>query len=140
LPVGSLTRTPHGRFAEYHTSDDNLAFVTPAALGESLATYLAVIALLEQNECYLNCNPKGEPQLGRRGLYSAFGGKKDTKASEMAMLWVLNYADGDHTLLDIAEKSGYSFALITEVAHTLVVHGLLVRKENGSNENAVHEF
>ncbi|MFZ4661206.1 MAG: DUF4910 domain-containing protein [Caldilineaceae bacterium] len=140
LPVGSLTRTPHGRFAEYHTSDDNLAFVTPAALGESLATYLAVIALLEQNERYLNCNPKGEPQLGRRGLYSAFGGKKDTKASEMAMLWVLNYADGDHTLLDIAEKSGYSFALITEVAHTLVTHGLLVRKENGRNENAVHEL
>jgi aminopeptidase-like protein len=129
LPVGSLTRTPHGRFAEYHTSGDNLAFVTPAALGESLATYLAVVALLEQNETYVSLNPKGEPQLGRRGLYSAFGGKKDTKASEMAMLWVLNYADGHHTLLDIAEKSGYGFALIAEVARTLADHGLLARKE-----------
>lgn len=129
LPVGSLTRTPHGRFAEYHTSGDNLTFVTAAALGESLATYLEVIALLERNETYVNLNPKGEPQLGRRGLYSAFGGKKDTKASEMAMLWVLNYADGDHTLLDIAEKSGYGFGLIAEVARTLVDHGLLVRKE-----------
>lgn len=129
LPVGSLTRTPHGRFAEYHTSGDNLTFVTPAALGESLATYLAVIALLEQNETYLNLNPKGEPQLGRRGLYNAFGGKKETQASELAMLWVLNYADGHHTLLDIAEKSGYGFALLAEVARTLVDHGLLVQKE-----------
>lgn len=128
LAVGSLTRTPHGRFPEYHTSDDNLAFVTPAALVESLAVYLAVVDLLEQNDTYINLKPKGEPQLGKRGLYSAFGGKKESKASEMAMLWVLNYADGHHTLLDIAEKSGYAFPLIAEVAHTLATHGLLERR------------
>lgn len=127
LAVGSLTRTPHGRFPEYHTSDDNLAFVAPAALGESLATYLAVIDLLERNDSYINRKPKGEPQLGKRGLYSAFGGKKDSKASELAMLWVLNYSDGHHSLLDIAEKSGYAFALLADVAQTLLAHDLLAR-------------
>jgi aminopeptidase-like protein len=125
LPVGSLTRTPHGRFPQYHTSDDNPAFVTAAALGASLDMYLAVLDLLEQNRTYYNLSPKGEPQLGRRGLYSAFGGKKDTRASELAMLWVLNFSDGQHSLLDIAEKSGYDFHLIAEVARTLSTHGLL---------------
>lgn len=127
LPVGSLTRTPHGRFPQYHTSDDNLEFVSALALHDSLAAYLAVLNILEQNCIYLNLSPKGEPQLGKRGLYSAFGGKKDTKASELAMLWVLNFADGDHSLLDIAEKSGYAFHLLAEVAHTLEEHGLLGR-------------
>lgn len=127
LPVGSLTRTPHGRFAQYHTSEDNLTFVTAAALGDSLAAYRGVLTLLEENGTYLNLSPKGEPQLGRRGLYSAFGGKQETKASELAMLWVLNFSDGHHSLLDIAEKSGYAFALIAEVAHILETHGLLRR-------------
>lgn len=130
LAVGSLTRTPHGRFPEYHTSDDNLQFVQAAALADALAAYLAVIAILEQNHTYVNLNPKGEPQLGKRGLYSAFGGKKDSKASELAMLWVLNYADGQHSLLDIAEKSGYPFQLIADVAHTLEGHGLLEKQDD----------
>lgn len=125
LPVGSLTRTPHGRFPQYHTSEDNLAFVTAAAMSGSLTTYLGVLDLLEQNRIYRNLSPKGEPQLGRRGLYSAFGGKKDTKASELAMLWVLNFSDGHHSLLDIAEKSGYTVDLLAEVARTLAAHGLL---------------
>lgn len=131
LAVGSLTRTPHGRFAEYHTSADNLHFVQAAALADSLAAYAAVLTMLEQNHTYVNLNPKGEPQLGKRGLYSAFGGKKDSKASELAMLWVLNYADGQHSLLDIAEKAGYPFQLIADVAHTLEIHGLLEKKDDG---------
>ncbi len=125
LAVGSLTRTPYGRFPEYHTSADNLDFVQPAALADSLAMYLAVVDLLERNQKYRNLNPKCEPQLGRRGLYSLLGGRKETKASEMAMLWVLNFGDGEHTLLEIAEKAQIAFPVLADVAETLLAHGLL---------------
>ncbi|MCX6050512.1 MAG: DUF4910 domain-containing protein [Chloroflexi bacterium] len=125
LPVGSLTRTPHGRFPQYHTSADNLAFVQPQYLADSLALYIAVCDLLENNYCYLNTNPKCEPQLGRRGLYSVFGGRKETKTDELAMLWVLNCSDGHYSLLDIAERSGLPFAQISQVAAILKQHGLL---------------
>ena len=125
LPVGSLARTPHDRFPEYHTSADNLAFIQPAALADALATYLAVIHLLEANRTYRNTNPKGEPQLGRRGLYSRFGGKKATQPSELAILWVLNLADGAHSLLDMAERSGLAFAQIEYAAQALCACGLL---------------
>lgn len=126
LPVGSLTRTPHGRFSQYHTSADNLDFVQPAYLADSLEKYLAVIHLLENNKCYRNTNPKGEPQLGKRGLYSAFGGKKEAKLTEMALLWVLNFSDGEHTLLDIAEKANLPFRTLQQAAQLLVEHALLI--------------
>jgi aminopeptidase-like protein len=129
LPVGSLTRTPFNCYPEYHTSADNLDFVSPQALADSLDTYLAILEVLESNKKYLNTNPKCEPQLGKRGLYGLFGGKKSTKAQEMAMLWVLNLSDGNYSLLDIAERSQLEFSLIREAAEALLRNGLLRETE-----------
>ena len=126
LAVGSLTRTPYGRYPQYHTSGDNLELVRPEYINASLATYLRVVEVLEQNRTYRSTNPMCEPQLGRRGLYSSLGGRQDTKAIEMAMLWVLNQADGEHSLLDIKERSGMRFAELQEAAALLQQHGLLV--------------
>jgi aminopeptidase-like protein len=93
LPVGCLTRTPNGRFAEYHTSADNLEFVRPEALEDSLNKCLDIIEVLENDRRYLNLNPMCEPQLGRRGLYRATGGH-ELPGFEKAILWVLNLSDG----------------------------------------------
>ncbi len=125
LPVGSLTRTSHGRFPEYHTSADNLDFVQPVYLADSFAKYMAVFDVLENNLRYLNCSPKGEPQLGKRGLYGAFGGGSDAKHYELALLWVLNLSDGEHSLLDIAERSDLPFQAVKDAAHALEKVNLL---------------
>ena len=125
LPVGCLMRTPHGQFPEYHTSADNLDFVKPENLAISFSTYLAVLNILENNKKYLNQNPKCEPQLGKRGLYHKIGGHDDSKAFQLAMLWVLNLSDGDHTLLDISKRANMDFDLIKDVANTLIEHDLL---------------
>jgi aminopeptidase-like protein len=125
LPVGCFMRTPHGQFPEYHTSADNLEFVKSERLADSFSKCLSVFNILENNKIYLNQNPKCEPQLGKRGLYGSVGGQTDRKNEELAILWVLNLADGDHTLLDIAEKSGLQFTLIENVASTLLKHSLL---------------
>jgi aminopeptidase-like protein len=125
LPVGCLTRTPYSQYPEYHTSADNLEFVQPGALANSLSVYQSIIDVLEGNKTYLNTNPKCEPQLGKRGLYSLMGGRQDTSQFEMALLWVLNYSDGSHTLLEIAERSAIRVDLIFEAADELVKHQLL---------------
>lgn len=125
LPVGTLTCTPNGEYPEYHTSADNLDLITPQSLGESLATLLRVISVLESNISYQNLFPKGEPQLGRRGLYGSMGGLKHIPQLQTAMLWVLNYSDGQHDLLWIAERSGLSFATVHAAASRLCEHGLL---------------
>ena len=126
LAVGNLSRTPHGCYPEYHTSADNLDFVEPDSLADSYSKCLEIIEVVENNRRYLNTNPKCEPQLGRRGLYSTFGGRKDASNVELALLWVLNLSDGQHALLDIAERSGMAFSYLTDAAKSLLDCGLLV--------------
>ena len=125
LPVGRISRSPHGEYPEYHTSADDLDFITAASLGDALAVLLDVVAVLEHDATYRNLSPKGEPQLGRRGLYRAVGGAVDRRSAEMALLWVLNLSDGDHSLLDIAERSGLPFATVRDAAVLLEQHDLL---------------
>ncbi len=143
LPVGLLSRTPWGEFPEYHTSADNPDFVTAEALADSLDALLAILAGVEAAgptppdrprpgrdaggaEAYLNLAPYGEPQLGRRGLYSAIGGATDGKEAELAMLWVLSLSDGDHTMVDIALRSGMPATTLAAAASRLQAAGLIV--------------
>jgi aminopeptidase-like protein len=135
LAVGSLTRTPWGRYPEYHTSGDDLSLIRPENLAGSLAAYLRVMDLLERNRAYRNLNPCCEPQLGRRGLYAPIGGGasgEDTKQRQLALLWVLNQSDGRHDLLAIAERSGLPFDRVHEAAHALLGAGLLEAAEEES--------
>jgi aminopeptidase-like protein len=127
LPMGCFMRTPNGKFAQYHTSADDLSFVTGTALAESLKMLLRCIYILERNFRYENLSPKCEPQLGRRGLYRLTGGT-DNSAFEEAILWTLNYSDGEHSLLDIAERSNLPFEKLDEAAAALESVGLLEMK------------
>jgi aminopeptidase-like protein len=125
LPVGCLSRTPYAAYPEYHTSADDLDLVGPAQLQESLEVCWEVVQVLEADRRYVNLSPKGEPQLGRRGLYGQIGGRSDAEERQMAMLWVLNQSDGRMSLLDVAERSGVPLALLAEVAAALEEAGLL---------------
>ena len=125
LPIGSLMRTPYGRFPEYHTSADDLGFVGQEYLADTFAKYLKVIYILEENYTYLNLNPKCEPQLGKRGLFRMIGSQKSGGVNELAMLWVLNLSDGTKSLLDISIRSGMSFKQIKDAADALFNKGLL---------------
>ncbi|MBW8331890.1 MAG: DUF4910 domain-containing protein [Prolixibacteraceae bacterium] len=125
LPVGCLTRTPFGEFPEYHTSADNLDFINSDNLNESLALLFKVISVIEGNKKWINTNPKGEPQLGKRGLYNSIGGQIQQRDYQMALLWILNLSDGNHSLLDIAKKSGIDFEILTQATNKLLKAGLL---------------
>ncbi|GAA3197637.1 DUF4910 domain-containing protein [Nonomuraea roseoviolacea subsp. carminata] len=125
LPFGGLTRTPYAGYPEYHTSADDPGFVTPEAMADTLDVLWRAVGVLEGERTYLNLSPYGEPQLGRRGLYGSLGGRSDTKQAQMAMLWVLNLSDGDHSLLDIAERSALPFAAVETAARALATAGLV---------------
>ncbi|GLZ28901.1 peptidase M28 [Lentzea sp. NBRC 105346] len=125
LGVGSLTRTPYAGYPEYHTSGDNPDFVSPGAMTDTLETLWEVVGVLDRNRTYVNQSPYGEPQLGRRGLYDSLGGRSDTKQAQLAMLWVLNLSDGEHSLLDIAGKSGLPFSAVADAARALHDAGLV---------------
>jgi aminopeptidase-like protein len=119
LPMGCLMRTPHGGFDGYHTSADSLDRISPAALEASVLTCLDVIEVLESNRTLVNLSPYGEPQLGKRGLFRAAGGAVASPDDEKALLWILNLADGEHSLLDIAGRSGIAYSVIRRAATRL---------------------
>ena len=145
LPIGSLTRSMYGEFKEYHTSADNLSFVSSDGLKKSFETLVEIILELENNFdkfknkknrenrennnnqiIYLNLNPKCEPQLGKRGLYHSIGGPKDGISSNIeGFLWLLNFSDGNYTLTEIAEKSQISENKLIKYAEILIKKKLL---------------
>ena len=110
LPVGCLMRTPNGEYPEYHSSADNLSLLDPEALVHSLTVLKRIVEVIEGDTIYRSRNPKGEPQLGRRGLWGGLGGLRSAGYDQMALLWVLNLADGQHSLLETAERSGLPFS------------------------------
>lgn len=138
LPVGCLMRSPSGSFPEYHTSADNLSFVRAESLADSLRVLQRIVAMIEQDAVWRSTAPYGEPQLGRRGLYSLIGGENARQADydQAALLWVLNLADGRHSLLDMAERSGKPCAALAAAAAALAEAGLLVREPSPSAASA----
>lgn len=129
LPVGCFMRSPNGTFPEYHTSADNLDFIRPEALEESLNLLLDTVELLEESDrVFVRVDGRGEPQLGRRGLYRAISGQKEAGGTTtLALLWVLNLSDGSHSMLDMAERAGLPFGQI-RTATELALRAGLIRK------------
>ena len=124
LAIGSLMRGRHGQFPEYHTSGDNLEFISADRMRESYDMIHSILETLDDNRTYQNLAPYGEPQLGSRGLYRALGGTGLLNL-QLAMLWVLNLSDSQHSLLDIARRAGLDFRSIRAAADMLLSHQLL---------------
>jgi aminopeptidase-like protein len=127
LPVGCFMRTPNGCFPEYHTSADDLDFVQPDSLHDSFLKCTKILNILDNDGIYMNQNPKCEPQLGKRGLYRPLSHQHQLPNDQLAILWVLNLSDGNHSLLDIAERSDMSFEEIRRAAGVLDANGLIIR-------------
>jgi aminopeptidase-like protein len=127
LPVGVLTRTPHGLFPEYHSSADDLDLIGPESLGDSIAAALEILDVLEHDRTYVSHSPYGEPQLGRRGLYREIsaGVPQAEEAFQRALMWVLNQADGTRSLLETAERAELPFDVVADAADALVEAELL---------------
>ncbi len=126
LPVGRLTRALTGQYPQEHTSADSLDLMSPQALAESWRACLRIFEVIEGENRYVNLAPKGEPQLGRRGLYRQTGGYYESLPDrQLALLWLLNQSEGETSLLDIAERSGLEFGLLAQCAVDLQEAGLL---------------
>jgi aminopeptidase-like protein len=113
-----------GDWKEYHSSADDLDFVAPAALGDSLAALKDCVAILEGNKTW-RATVLGEPQLGKRGLYPTITKTESLERTVQDMMDVLSYADGTRDLLGIAEHVGRPFSALLPHAERLAKEGLL---------------
>lgn len=125
LPMGSLMRTIYGSYRQYHTSLDNKDYISFNSLAESVEMYYSIVQALESNVVWENTVKYCEPQLGKRGLYHDIGTAKYLEQRIDAVCWLLNLADGEHDLLEIAERSGCKIELLARVAQELRSAGLI---------------
>lgn len=102
LPIVSIMRSKYGEYPEYHTSLDDLSFISPKGFQGSFDLYRRCIESLESNETY-KTNQLCEPQLGKRGLYPTLG-TRESKQQIAHMMNFLAYCDGQSDLLSIAEN------------------------------------
>lgn len=125
LPVGRISRTPHGEYPEYHSSADNPDFVSIPSLLRALDLIETILVTADRDKVLVSRNPKCEPQLGKHGLYRKVAGQTGQQTDELALLWVLSLADGKHSLLDMADRADLPFERIAAAAEKLLAHDLL---------------
>lgn len=123
LPVVCFCRSKFGEFPEYHTSADNMEYVSPEGFQGAYDVMTQVIETLEYNNCY-KVNVLGEPHLGKRGLYPTVS-QKGSYDEVMPLKNLLAYSDGKHDLISISDKINVSVSKLIPIVKKLIENNLL---------------
>ena len=123
LPICGVCRTKYGEYKEYHTSEDNLDFISEEGLLGSIRMLQACITKIEQSQ-YPLIKTLGEPQLGKRGLYPNLSQHTSHMHVE-DMMNCIAYADGKNRFEDIAQITGVDIESVKEVFAKLANHQLI---------------
>ncbi|WP_284651804.1 DUF4910 domain-containing protein [Flavobacterium terrisoli] len=129
LPVVCLTRTMYGKYKEYHTSKDDKSIIDFGALEEYILLLNELVDSIELDGNYTNKSPYGEPQLGKRGLYPTLMAIEERGESLARLLYLLNYSDGKHSLLNISNMMQQPMVSFQNEINQLVEKGLLEKAE-----------
>lgn len=127
LPIASVMRSKYGEYPEYHTSLDDLDFVTPAGLQGGLEALKHCVRIIEDNRTY-RTTVLGEPQMGRRGLYTTLGGKNGDRIIRLRVD-ILAYADGTNDVVDLARILDQPAWTLAPLIEELKACGLLEEVE-----------
>nr|WP_257906441.1 DUF4910 domain-containing protein [Campylobacter lari]MCR6536600.1 DUF4910 domain-containing protein [Campylobacter lari] len=122
LPVVCICRTRFGDYKEYHTSKDDLNFISQEGLQGGLKAMQEIIMNLEINGIYQNtvfC----EPNLGKRGLYHTINTSSTNNIPISCNF--LAYCDGKNDVLDIASKLNIQAYELKNLIEKLKFHKLI---------------
>jgi len=124
LPIASIMRTKYGMYSEYHTSLDDLSnVVSEKGLEGGFNALWKALEAIERN-CYPKLSVICEPQLGKRGLYPDLS-TKSSRNKVNAILDIITWSDGSHSLIEIAELSGLPIWELYDTLNQLSRHHLI---------------
>ena len=123
LPFCSMMRTKYGEYREYHTSKDNLSFISSKGLLGGYEAIKTAIEILELNKKYIALN-KCEPQFSKRNLKSSLGGSVLNKDYKI-LSNILSYADGKNDVIELSNILKENIFLINKSIKTLLKFKLL---------------
>lgn len=129
INAATLCRDRYYEYPQYHTSLDNLDFVTGKQIAETMALYIQLIDKLEARRIYRNRMPNCEVMLSRHDLYPAAGGAQRPELGGRAeldlILWLLFLCDGKLDMNTIARQLTVSPDTLSAIANKLVSKGAL---------------
>ena len=139
LPVCSFTRSKYGTYPEYHTSLDDLSFISPEGLQSSLEVLQVCVRELEASPRFFS-STVGEPQMSKRGMYPSLSavGKTMTPSVQLSsgstvstrdVMNVLSMCDGDHDFRDIALQVNLSPGTVNDILEALAQMELVQRRK-----------
>jgi aminopeptidase-like protein len=123
LPVVSIMRSKYGTYPQYHTSDDNMNFISPEGLEGGFEINRKCLEALELNFNYRS-KTFGEPKMDRRGLRDTLGAPRQFPDFTKNVMNFLVYADGA-SLLEISETIGLDIFKANEIAKLLLKENLI---------------
>jgi aminopeptidase-like protein len=156
INCATICKDRYYEYPEYHSSLDNLGFVTGEQINETLQIYLKLIGRMEQESSpcklkrekektenkfsekdlvYTNLYSHCEVMLSKHDLYSVAGGNwlpKEGQLSELdVILWLLFYCDGQSTLSEISRTINAPIDFLHKMANILESKGVLKRFNHG---------
>lgn len=129
LPFGCFMRHPVGLYPEYHTSLDNLSFITKRGLRESVQILARVIDTLERDVVYRNEHPI-MPFLTKHdafppSIFPRMVRPGDEQADARILYGLMMYIDGTASLLDIADRLGVPIGYLVPIVRLFEARGLI---------------
>ncbi len=136
IPTGTITKSKYYEYDNYHTSLDNLNFISVDYLLKTLKVYVKAIQNLEKNIIYKSTTSYSEPRLGDKNLYPKIGGSINTARPNRncqttleknlnIIKWLFFYGDGKHSLKEVAYKINKPYLEVLEVYNSLIKKSLL---------------
>ncbi|MCQ2519450.1 MAG: DUF4910 domain-containing protein [Lachnospiraceae bacterium] len=123
IPMVTFCRSKFTKFPEYHTSLDNMDFVSPEGFQGTFDVLRKLVNALENNG-YYKVNVLCEPQLGKRGLYPSVS-RKGQYDTVMMLTSFIAYSDGRNDLFDISNITHIPTEELIEIKDKLVANGLI---------------
>lgn len=129
INIVSITKDRYYDYDYYHTSLDNLSFVSAENIAACLALYIGTIEKLDKNITYKNLCPNCEVMLSKHDLYSKTGGGQipifGTRNEQDLILWLLFYSDGTKPLWEISRLLETPICTLHDIATKLSEKKLL---------------
>ena len=124
MPVVGFSRTKYVTYKYYHTSKDDMSYISPEGFDGSFDVMTKVIELIENNGHFsLTC--LCEPQLGKRGLYPTIS-KRGSYDAVQSLRDFIAYADGKHDLIGMSNIIKIPASELISIKNKLMENDLLV--------------
>jgi aminopeptidase-like protein len=129
INTASISKDKYYEYPYYHTSLDNLDFISAKCIQQSLELHLKVLHKMDYERVYRSRYNTCEVMLSKHNLYPEVGGAYLNEVGGYTdldlILWILFWVNENTTLRSLAHHLGVDFVVLESVAEMLVEKGIL---------------